>query len=223
MEIDTKNFLASSASTKHILDTRQFKDRKSLENIFELARGIKSRPEKYSETLKGKAMISLFYEPSTRTRLSFEMAMAKLGGSVVSTENAAEFSSAVKGESLEDTIRVICGYEPDVIVMRHRENGAPLRAALVSDVPIINAGDGSNQHPTQALLDLYTISGEIGKIDGLKVGFVGDLKKGRTVRSLAYLLSHFHGNELFFVSPQHLRLEDDIRDYMKEKGVAFGE
>lgn len=219
----TKQFLASSASSKHIIDTRQFKDRKILLSIFELADDIKSSPESYSVSLHGKSMISLFYEPSTRTRLSFEMAMLKLGGVVSSTENAAEFSSAVKGESLEDTIRVINGYMPDVIVIRHSENGAALRAAMVSDAPIINAGDGSNQHPTQALLDLYTIYTDLGKIDGLKVGFAGDLKKGRTVRSLAYLLSQLNNNEFFFVSPQSLRLEDDIRNYLKERGIAFRE
>lgn len=223
IEAATKEFLSSPENKKHIIDTRQFKERAVVEEIFRLADEVKREKAKYAKVLDDQSMITLFYEPSTRTRLSFEMAMTKLGGSVVSTENAAEFSSAVKGESLEDTIRVVCGYEPDVIVMRHKNNGSALRAALVSDVPIINAGDGSNQHPTQALLDLYTISVEIGKIDGLKVGFVGDLKKGRTVRSLAYLLSHLEGNELFFVSPESMRLEDDIRSYMKERRVAFEE
>ena len=227
IEAATREFLASPESQNHIIDTRQFKERRPLEEVFRLAdriaREIKAGKTGYARVLDGKSMISLFYEPSTRTRLSFEMAMTKLGGSVVSTENAAEFSSAVKGESLEDTIRVICGYEPDVIVMRHRENGAPLRAATVSTVPVINAGDGSNQHPTQALLDIYTVQKEIGRMDSLRVGFVGDLKRGRTVRSLTYLLSHLEGNRLFFVAPESMRLEDDIRSYMKERRVEFEE
>lgn len=168
-------------------------------------------------------MITLFYEPSTRTRLSFEMAMIKLGGAVSGTENAAQFSSAVKGETLEDTIRVLNGYSPDVIVMRHNENGAALRAAMVSDAPVINAGDGSNQHPTQALLDLYTIYSELGKTDGLKIGFLGDLKKGRTVRSLAYLLSQLNSNTFRFISPPELQLENDIREHLSEKRVVFEE
>ncbi len=223
LETATKNFLSSSASVRHILDTRQFKNRKDLEGVFELANSIKSNTEKYSEALKGKTMISLFYEPSTRTRLSFEMAMTKLGGSVVSTENATEFSSTIKGETIEDTMRVVNGYLPDVIVIRHNENGAALRASAFSTAPVINAGDGSNQHPTQALLDIYTIQQEIGRIDSLKVAFVGDLKKGRTVRSLAYLLSHFKGNKMSFISPHALKMEDDIRNYLLEKEMDFTE
>lgn len=223
LESTTKDFISSPRSLRHVVDTRQFKDRKVLEELFRLASDMRTKTEKYSASLAGKSMISLFYEPSTRTRLSFEMAMLRLGGVVSSTENAAEFSSAIKGESIEDTIRVINGYMPDVIVIRHNESGAALRAAMVSGAPVINAGDGSNQHPTQALLDLYTIYSELGRIDGLKVGFVGDLKKGRTVRSLAYLLSQLKSNELFFISPASLSLEDDIKDYLREKEIAFSE
>ena len=132
-------------------------------------------------------MASLFYEPSTRTRFSFESAMLRLGGSVITTENAREFSSAAKGETLEDSIAVV-NYYADLIVMRHYEMGASERASKVSSVPIINAGDGPGQHPTQALLDLYTIQRELGYIDNITIAMVGDLKNGRTVRSLAYLL-----------------------------------
>jgi len=210
IEAATREFLASPESQNHIIDTRQFKERRPLEEVFRLAdriaREIKAGKTGYARVLDGKSMISLFYEPSTRTRLSFEMAMTKLGGSVVSTENAAEFSSAVKGESLEDTIRVICGYEPDVIVMRHRENGAPLRAATVSTVPVINAGDGSNQHPTQALLDLFTINDRLGRMEQLHVAMVGDLKyvgRKRSRIDWEWCPRQFlHAERLVFTHPQ---------------------
>lgn len=135
-------------------------------------------------------MAALFFEPSTRTRLSFETAMLRLGGNVISTENAKEFSSAVKGETLEDTIRVVGGYA-DVIVLRHNEIGAAARAASVSEVPVLSAGDGAGEHPSQALLDTFTIAKELGRTDDLTVGLVGDLMYGRTVHSLIYTLSQF--------------------------------
>ena len=165
---------------KHVIESQQF-SRQDLEYIFETA----NKMEKLSiqETvLKNKILITLFYEPSTRTRLSFEAAMIKLGGSVISTENAASFSSAAKGETIEDTIRVLNGYG-DVIVIRHPENGAAAKASRVSDIPVINAGDGTGQHPTQSLLDLYTIKKELGHIDDLRIAMVGDLANGRTTRS----------------------------------------
>jgi len=171
---------------KHIIESQQF-DRKLLGSLFSMA----DRLEKKTGTpLTGKVMAALFYEPSTRTRFSFESAMLRLGGSVITTENAKEFSSAAKGETLEDSIRVINNYV-DVIVMRHYEQGASARAARVSAVPVINAGDGAGQHPTQALLDLYTIQKELGKIDGISIAFVGDLLHGRTIRSLSYLLGKY--------------------------------
>src|SRR5712692_2714488 len=142
----------------------------------------------FSGRLNGQVMAALFYEPSTRTRLSFEAAMLRLGGRTMGTDNAREFSSAAKGETLEDTIRIVSGYA-DVIVLRHYMEGAARRAAEASSVPVINAGDGPGQHPTQALLDLYTIRDELGRIDGISVAMVGDLANGRTVRSLTYLLS----------------------------------
>jgi aspartate carbamoyltransferase catalytic subunit len=167
-------------------------------------------------------MATLFYEPSTRTRFSFESAMHRLGGSVVSTENAAEFSSVAKGETLEDTVRILNGYA-DVLVLRHHEVGSAKRAASVSRIPVINAGDGAGQHPTQALLDLYTIHKEIGSIDGLRIAMVGDLAQGRTVRSLAYLLSKFQNIRIYFAAPPLLKMKEDILDHLREKRVWYTE
>jgi aspartate carbamoyltransferase catalytic subunit len=148
--------------------------------------------------------------------------MHRLGGHVISTENAAEFSSVAKGETLEDTIRILNGYA-DVIVIRHKEVGSAKRAAAVSRVPIINAGDGAGQHPTQALLDLYTIRKEIGKIDTLSIAMVGDLAQGRTVRSLTYLLSKFKDVTLFFVAPPLLKMKEDILEHLRERHVPYVE
>ncbi|MBP9827384.1 hypothetical protein KBC99_02820 [Candidatus Saccharibacteria bacterium] len=144
----------------------------------------------------GLHMDITFYEPSTRTRKSFEVAGFNYGMSVSVTENASQFSSAVKGESLEDTIRVIAGYDPICIVLRHPERGAAKQAAMVSNVPIINGGDGDGEHPTQALLDLYTIHREIGRLDGLNIMAVGDNRYGRTIHSLIKLLSHYPGTSI---------------------------
>jgi aspartate carbamoyltransferase catalytic subunit len=168
-------------------------------------------------------LFSVFYEPSTRTRMSFSAAAQHLGMSVVVTENAKEFSSAIKGESLEDTIRVLGEYFPDVIALRHHENGAAERAAKVSTVPIINAGDGSGQHPTQALLDLYTIHQALGRIEDLTVVIGGDLAHGRTARSLAYLLAKFPRVRIRFVAPPDLRIGTDIKDHLAERQVPFTE
>jgi aspartate carbamoyltransferase catalytic subunit len=165
-------------------------------------------------------MGTLFYEPSTRTRFSFETAMHRLGGHVISTENAGEFSSAAKGETLEDTIRMLNGYA-DVIVIRHKEVGSAKRAAAASRVPVINAGDGAGQHPTQALLDLYTIRKEIGAIDGLRIAMVGDLAQGRTVRSLTYLLSKFKNVTIYFVAPPLLKMKEDILEHLREHSVPY--
>jgi aspartate carbamoyltransferase catalytic subunit len=167
-------------------------------------------------------MAALFYEPSTRTRLSFESAMLRLGGRTIGTDNAREFSSAAKGETLEDTIRIVSGYA-DVIVLRHHEEGAARRAAAVSDVPVVNAGDGRGQHPTQSLLDLYTIKNELGRLDGVRVAVVGDLANGRTARSLAYLLSKYRDVELWFVAPRQVAMGDDIKRHLDELGVSWRE
>lgn len=204
---------------KHVIDIRDF-EVPDLDAIFkETDRMLAGAP---ADALKGKILAALFYEPSTRTRLSFESAMHRLGGAVVGTENAGEFSSAAKGETLEDSIRVVSAYA-DAIVIRHPEAGSAARAAVASGVPVINAGDGAGQHPTQALLDAYTIYRETGSLSGKKVAFVGDLKNGRTVRSLAYLLSKYEGLELTLVSPKELAMGRDIVDYLTEKGVKITE
>jgi aspartate carbamoyltransferase catalytic subunit len=146
--------------------------------------------------------------------------MYRLGGHVVTTENAREFSSVSKGETLEDTVRVIGTYA-DVLVIRHYENGAARRAADYSPIPVINAGDGPGQHPTQALLDMYTIRDELGHIDGLRVAMVGDLANGRTVRSLAYLLALYHDIEVIFVAPPEVAMREDIKDHLRASNIPF--
>lgn len=209
----------------HIIEAQQF-DRDFLEKeFFPLAKEMeKVVKEGGSNILSGKRMITLFYEPSTRTRISFEIAMDMLGGKVVfSTENARQFSSAAKGETLEDTIRILNGFRPDVIVLRYDEEGGAKRATDVSQAPIINAGDGTGQHPTQALLDIYTVQKEIGKIAGTSIAMVGDLARGRTVRSLSYLYAKFPGVKIYFVSPGVAKMRGDIKDYLKKHQVWFEE
>jgi aspartate carbamoyltransferase catalytic subunit len=206
----------------HIIEAQQF-DLPTLEELFEAAEKMEQVVGRGgSNEYAGRIMATLFYEPSTRTRFSFETAMHRLGGRVISTENAAEFSSVAKGETLEDTIRIMNGYV-DVIVLRHYQEGAAQRAAAVSRVPVINAGDGVGQHPTQALLDLYTIRREIGSIDGLRIAMVGDLAQGRTVRSLAYLLSKFKDVTLHFVAPPALKMKDDILSHLREHNISYTE
>ncbi|HEY4845698.1 MAG TPA: aspartate carbamoyltransferase [Candidatus Dormibacteraeota bacterium] len=183
-------------------------DRALIERLLERASAFEQANE-MDARLPGRLLATVFYEPSTRTRFSFEAAMHRLGGQVLSAENATIASSAAKGESLEDAIRVISGYA-DGIVLRHPDIGAADRAAQVAQVPVISAGDGAGHHPTQALLDLYTIKKELGRLDHLRVGLAGDLRNGRTVRSLAQLLSRFPGNELVLISPPGLRLGDEI-------------
>jgi aspartate carbamoyltransferase catalytic subunit len=170
-----------------------------------------------------KIMASLFYEPSTRTRICFEAAMHRLGGRICSTDQAKVFSSEVEGEQLEDTIRIISGYT-DVIVLRHPALGGAARAASVSKVPVINAGDGSGgQHPTQALLDLYTIFRERRTLDGLTIAMVGELDCGRTVRSLAYLLSKFERIKMYFVSPAEVQMKRDILEHLEEHEIWYAQ
>ena len=206
----------------HVVEAQQF-DRDLLAEIFAVTKEMEEVVSRYgSSILSRRIMASLFYEPSTRTRLSFESAMFRLGGNVITTESAREFSSAAKGETLEDTIRIVEGYS-DVIVMRHNESGAARRAANVASVPIINAGDGPGQHPTQALLDLYTIKKDIGRLDGLKIAMVGDLANGRTVRSLTYLMAKYDEIRIYFVAPAVVRMKDDIKAYLDEHGVQWEE
>src|ERR1700688_2208292 len=168
--------------------------------------------------LRGKLLATLFYGPSTRTRFSFEAAMYRLGGQVLSAESATQASSAAKGESLEDAMRIVSGYA-DAIVLRHPQVGAVARAARAAEVPVISAGDGAGHHPTQALLDLYTIKKELGRLDHLRVGLAGDLRFGRTARSLVLLLSLFPGNELVMISPAELRMGADVIDQLPPERV----
>lgn len=202
----------------HLVRNQQF-NRTSLEKLFALADKLEKKPDR---SLEGKILASLFYEPSTRTRFSFESAMIRLGGNVLTAENANEVSSAVKGETLEDTIRVM-NHFADAIVIRHPEIGAAERAAGVSKIPIINAGDGAGQHPTQALLDLYTIKKELGSVDGAHVAIVGDLKYGRAARSLAYLLGKFDDVRVTFISSPELRMRSDILQYLRRHKVTYEE
>lgn len=175
-----------------------------------------------ADRLRGRLLATVFYEPSTRTRFSFEAAMHRLGGQVLSAENALTASSAAKGESLEDAMRVI-GQYADAIVLRHPEVGAVDRAAQAAEVPVLSAGDGPGHHPTQALLDLYTIRKELGRLDHLRVGLAGDLRHGRTVRSLAVLLSRFPANELILISPPGLRMAADVTELVQPEGVRLFE
>ena len=215
--------LAGRFQLDHVISAGQF-NRSSLEAVMQKSAEMETNAGWYckNKPLDGLVMATLFYEPSTRTRLSFESAMSRLGGKVIGTENAKEFSSAAKGETIEDTIRVVNGYA-DVIVMRHYEMGASARAASVSRAPIINAGDGPGEHPTQALLDLYTIQKEFGSPDQLNIAMVGDLKNGRTVRSLSQLLSHYSPRNIVFVAPEFLSMGKDIKELLREKRIPFVE
>lgn len=204
-----------------ILGAKQF-NRDDIEKVMKMAAKMEpfASKKKWSEVLKGKLLASLFYEPSTRTRLSFETAMTRLGGSVVSAVGV-QFSSLSKGETFYDTGKIIENYA-DVIVMRHGKDGSAEELAIGANIPVINAGDGINEHPTQALLDIYTILQERGKIDGLSIAMVGDLKFGRTVHSLAGMLSHFNV-ELTFVSPQELKMPEHVCCELKERNIRFRE
>lgn len=210
----------------HVIESQQFSREWLEQELFPLAdqmQGIVARDET-NGILKGKRMVTFFYESSTRTRLSFETAMVIMGGIVAfSTENASQFSSVAKGETLEDTIRVLNRYRPHVIVLRHHQTGSAKIAAENSLVPIINAGDGTGQHPTQALLDVFTIQRRLGHIDGISVAICGDLAHGRTVRSLAYLLGKFNGITIHFVAPDSAKVGQDIKDYLQRHNVVFTE
>jgi len=209
----------------NVVRSQQFSRKWIEEELFPLAREMKEVFRcRGNNVLGGKRMVALFYQPSTRTRGSFQMAMSYLGGEVAfATENAAKFSSAEKGESLEHTIKVWCRYRPDVIVLRHDKEGAAELAAKVSSVPIINAGDGAGQHPTQGLLDIFTIQEKLGRIDDISITINGDLINNRAARSLAYLLSKFSGVRIYFVSPQPQKMRQDVLDHLREKGTWFTE
>lgn len=210
----------SRTALKHVVESQQFTVPLLME-LFERSR-LMERVAARGGTLdyQNRILTSLFYQPSTRTRFSFEAAMHRLGGRVLSTEHARAFSSEIEAEQVEDSIRIIGSYS-DVIVIRHHEPGGAARAAKVSPVPIINAGDGDGgQHPTQALLDLYTIYRE-RPLDGLSVAFIGELDRGRTARSLAYLLAKFERVKIFFVSPPELQMRSDILQYLDRHGVRY--
>lgn len=204
----------------HVIESQQFTQPLLME-LFDRSRGMERVVARGgSLDYQQRIMAMLFYAPSTRTRFSFEAAMHRLGGRVLSTEQARAFSSEVEGEQVEDSIRIISGYA-DVIVIRHHEVDGARRAASVSTVPVINAGDGNGgQHPTQALLDLYTIY-RMRPLDGLSVAFIGELDIGRTARSLAYLLAKFERIRIFFVSPPEMQMKPDILDYLDRHNVQY--
>lgn len=202
---------------QHILSARDF-TREEIDFIIEI--GKKMANNKYSKLLDDKIMATLFFEPSTRTRLSFESAMLRLGGKVIGF-TSRDVSSVKKGESIADTIRTVENYS-DIIIIRHPLEGVARMAAKFSSIPIINGGSGSAEHPTQALLDLFTIKEECGTIDGLNIGLCGDLKYGRTVHSLAYLFSNYNIN-LYLISPASLKMRFRITDWLYDKKMKFKE
>ena len=199
--------------SRDIISIKDF-SREEIDYILTISQTMEPIASKGSEILKGKILATLFFEPSTRTRLSFEAAMHKLGGSTIGFAEA-EIASVKKGENLADTIRTVENYA-DVIALRHPLEGAARVAAEFSKVPIMNGGSGAEEHPTQALLDLYTIKKEKGRIDGLKIAFVGDLRYGRTVHSLAYALSHY-SIELHLISPESLKMRREVIQAVKDK------
>ena len=193
-----------------------------LDDIFDLADDMIVSPEKYSEACSGKLLATLFYEPSTRTRLSFEAAMLRLGGRVLGFSEASS-SSVAKGESIADTIRTV-GCYADIAVMRHPKEGAPKVASLYSNIPVINAGDGGHQHPTQTLTDLLTIRSIKGRLSNLTIGLCGDLKFGRTVHSLIKAMARYENITFILISPDELKIPDYIREHvLKKQNVAFRE
>jgi len=193
-----------------------------IDELIAVADDIIKNPEKYREKCRYKKLATLFFEPSTRTRLSFEAAMMELGGNVLGFSEANS-SSAAKGESVSDTVKVVGSYA-DIIAMRHPKEGAPMVASMASDVPIINAGDGGHNHPTQTLTDLLTIKREIGRLNNLKIGFCGDLKFGRTVHSLINALSRYENIELTLISPPELRIPEYLKqDVLDKSNIKYTE
>ena len=206
---------------RHLIDPLDFSV-EEIDGLLALAADIAQDRQKYAEVCHGKKLATLFYEPSTRTRLSFEAAMLNLGGSVLGFATA-DSSSATKGESVADTIRVISCYA-DICAMRHPKEGAPLRAARYSGIPVINAGDGGHQHPTQTLTDLMTIRRRKGRLSDLTIGLCGDLKFGRTVHSLIKSLARYEGIRFVLISPEELRVPDYvIHEILTPKGIPYEE
>ncbi len=205
---------------RHLMNPLDFST-EELDRLFDLAADIEKNPEKYNERCKGKKIATCFYEPSTRTRLSFEAAMINLGGSVIGFSDAKS-SSASKGESVSDTIRVISCFA-DICAMRHPKEGAAMVAASHSTIPVINAGDGGHQHPTQTLTDLLTIRSLKGRLNNFTIGLCGDLKFGRTVHSLINALSRYDNVHFVFISPEELKVPDYITEMLREKGITYEE
>ena len=205
---------------RHLIDPLDFTKEETL-RVLDLADRIKADPSIYSHVGDGKKLATLFYEPSTRTRLSFESAMLSLGGQTLGFAGANQ-SSATKGETIADTARVVSCYA-DIIAMRHPKEGAPLRASMYAKVPIINAGDGGHNHPSQTLIDMMTIRQLKGRLDHLTIGFCGDLKFGRTVHSLINALVRYEGIKFIFISPEELKIPDYVTDMLREKGIPFQE
>ncbi len=210
--------MANTLYKKHIISISEL-SREELELIVKTAGQLKA--EQKPELIKNKVIASCFFEPSTRTRLSFETAIQRIGGSVIGFDNGGNTSLANKGETLADSVQIISSYV-DAFVMRHPQEGAARLASEFSNgVPVINAGDGSNQHPTQTLLDLFTLYETQGRLDNLNVAFVGDLKYGRTVHSLAQALAKFDNNRFFFVAPEALAMPDYICEELDEAGIEY--
>ena len=206
---------------RHIMSPLDFSV-EELDQLLNLANDIEANPKKYAHSCEGKKLATLFYEPSTRTRLSFEAAMMNLGGNVLGF-SSADSSSATKGETVADTIRMVACYA-DICAMRHPKEGAPLVASLHSPIPVINAGDGGHQHPTQTLTDLLTIRSLKGRLDNLTIGLCGDLKFGRTVHSLISALVRYTGIRFVLISPEELRIPSYIRDdVLRENNIEFEE
>ena len=205
---------------RHLMSPLDFTT-EELDKLFDLAKDIEAYPQKYAHLCDGKILATCFYEPSTRTRLSFESAMTRLGGRVIGFSDAGS-SSAAKGESVSDTIRVISCYA-DICAMRHPKEGAPMVASEKSGIPVINAGDGGHQHPTQTLTDLLTIRSLKGHLDNFTIGLCGDLKFGRTVHSLINALVRYNNIRFIFISPEELRVPDYIIDMLKEKHISYEE
>lgn len=199
---------------KHLIDIKELSV-EEIDELIKVAKNIIAHPEQYHEKCKYKKLATLFFEPSTRTRLSFEAAMMDLGGNVIGFSEASS-SSASKGESVSDTIKVVGGYS-DIIAMRHPKEGAPLVASLKSDVPIINAGDGGHNHPTQTLTDLLTISCEKNRLNNLTIGLCGDLKFGRTVHSLITAMSRYKNIKFILISPDELKIPEYVKDEILDK------
>lgn len=206
---------------RHLMSTLDFSV-EELDKLLDLANDIEAHPEKYAHKCDGKKLATCFYEPSTRTRLSFEAAMLNLGGSVLGF-HSADSSSASKGESVSDTIRVISCYA-DICAMRHPKEGAPLVASEKSRIPVINAGDGGHQHPTQTLADLLTIRSIKGRLNNITIGFCGDLKFGRTVHSLINALIRYDNVKIVLISPEELKVPDYVRDdVLRANNIEFKE